>query len=70
MPELYPVFNAFILNPIKLFRIESHELKDVTSQHPEYLRWRIKILKAIQKESSENCTPNIEKTIKPLESYF
>lgn len=70
LPEAYPLFNTFILDPIKLYKIDGHELKDVTYEHPEYLKWRIKILKAIQEVSSENCTPNIESTIKHLESYL
>ena len=70
LPEAYPLFNTFILDPIKLYKIDGHELKEVTSNYPEYLKWRIKILKQIQDESSENCTPNIERTIKHLEGYL
>lgn len=70
MPDVYPVFNTFILDPIKLIKIDGHVSRDVTSQHPEYLRWRIRILKALQQESSENCSPYIERTIKHLESYL
>ncbi len=70
MPDVYPLFNTKILDPIKIFRIQDNELIEVTSEYPKYLMWRIEILKAIQKDSSENCTVYIESTIKHLESYL
>lgn len=70
MPKAYPLFNTKILDPIKLLKIEHNEPVDVTSEYPEYLNWRIDLLKTIRKESSEKCKGYIEKTIKHLERYF
>ena len=70
MPESYRLFNTKLLYPIKIFEIKDQESIDVTSQYPEYLKWRISILKKVKKDSPYKCVDNIEGTIKYLQGYL
>jgi hypothetical protein len=70
MPESYRLFNTKLLYPIKIFKIKDQESIDVTSQYPEYLKWRISILKKVKKDSPDKCVDNIEGTIKYLQGYL
>jgi hypothetical protein len=70
MPEAYRLFNTKLLYPIKIFKIKDQESIDVTSQYPEYLKWRISILKKVKKDSPDKCMDNIEGTIKYLQGYL
>lgn len=63
MPDVYPVFNTFILSPVKIVRIEGNRAVDVTSSFPEYLHWRIGILRQIKQESPETCRDRIDSVI-------
>jgi hypothetical protein len=70
MPDVYPVFNSFIMSPIKIFRIEGKQAVDVTSTFPEYLNWRIRILKQIKESSSDKCHNSINRVITYLQSQL
>jgi len=70
MPEVYFLFNTKILDPVKLYQIEGELPVEVTSEYPEYLEWRIDILKQIKNDSSENCSEIIKKRVDHLKSYI
>jgi len=70
MPEVYFLFNTKILDPVKLYQIEGELPVEVTSEYPEYLEWRIDILKQIKNDSSENCSEIIQKRVDHLKSYI
>lgn len=68
MPERHSIFNSFILSPIKIYRIEGQNPVNVTSSFPEYLQWRIRILKKIKTESPEKCRKRINNIIEYLDN--
>lgn len=63
MPESFPMFNLNIFAPIKIMRIEGTEAKDVTSQYPEQLRWRLGILKKIRAANEGACQQYLDPAI-------
>lgn len=70
MPEVYFLFNTKILDPVKLYQIKNEVSVEVTSEYPEYLEWRINILKQIKNDSSENCSEIIQKRVDHLKNYI
>jgi hypothetical protein len=47
-----------------------NESIEVTSEYPEYLKWRISILRQIKKDSPDKCGSNIETVINHIEQYL
>lgn len=70
MPEAYRLFNTKILYPIKIFEIRYQKSIDATFEYPEYLKWRVSILKTISKDSPDKCADNIDGTIKHLQEHL
>ena len=70
MPEAYRLFNTKLLYPIKIYEIRGQESIDVTSEYPEYLKWRVSVLNKIKKSSPDKCVDNIERTIKYLQGHL
>lgn len=70
MPEVYALFNTKILDPIKLFKIQGNKSIEVTSEYPEYLKWRISILQQVKKDSPDKCGSNIETAINHMKQYL
>lgn len=68
--EVYALRNTFILDPIKILKITHNTYSDITANYPDYLRWRINLLKEIRKESSQNCEQYIDRTIVHLSNYL
>lgn len=68
--EVYALSNTFILDPIKILKITHNTYADVTANYPDYIRWRIRLLEEIRKESSQNCEQYIDRTIVHLSNYL
>lgn len=66
MLETSPVFNSFLMSPIKIYSLKSSSLVNMTSTFKSELNWRIQILEQIKKDSSDNCEPFVERRIRYL----
>jgi hypothetical protein len=70
MPNSYPLINSFILDPIKLTSVFDNESIDVTHKFPEYISWRIGILKEIKSTASEHCNNKIDMLIEHYKKFL